>query len=72
MLEHQLDLEELRKELSEVRKNGYSISMESLIPGIVAVGCPIFGCDNKIIATISIVGILGVLDLSSNSKIIHT
>lgn len=70
LMEHQLDPEEFRKEISKIRKNGYSITKESLIPGIVAVGCPIFGRENKIVATISVVGILGVLDLSSNSEVI--
>jgi DNA-binding IclR family transcriptional regulator len=70
IIEHQLDPEEFKNEISEVKKNGYSITRESLIPGIVAVGCPVFGKQNKIIATISVVGILGVLDLSSNSELI--
>ncbi|MEH7012827.1 IclR family transcriptional regulator [Neobacillus niacini] len=70
IIEHHLNPEEFKNELSEIRKNGYSITRESLIPGIVAVGCPVFGRDNKIIATISIVGILGVLDLSSDSELI--
>ncbi|MEH7500588.1 IclR family transcriptional regulator [Neobacillus drentensis] len=71
IIEHNLDPEEFKNEISEVRKNGYSITRESLIPGIVAVGCPVFGRDNKIIATISVVGILGVLDLSSDSELIN-
>ncbi len=70
IIEHHLNPEEFKNELAEIRKNGYSITRESLIPGIVAVGCPVFGRDNKIIATISIVGILGVLDLSSDSELI--
>jgi DNA-binding IclR family transcriptional regulator len=70
MIEHQLDPEVLSQEISEIRKNGYSITQESLIPGIVAVGCPVFDSEHEIIATISVVGILGVLDLSSNSKVI--
>lgn len=70
IIEHQLDPEEFKNEISEVRKNGYSITMESLIPGIVAVGCPVFDRDN-IIATITVVGISGVLDLSSNSELIN-
>jgi DNA-binding IclR family transcriptional regulator len=70
IIENHLDPEEFKNEISEVKKNGYSITMESLIPGIVAVGCPVFGRDHKIVATISVVGILGVLDLSSNSEII--
>lgn len=71
IVEHQLDPEEFKNEISEVKKNGYSITMESLIPGIIAVGCPVFGKDHKIVATITVIGILGVLDLSSNSEIIN-
>ncbi|MEH7123521.1 IclR family transcriptional regulator [Bacillus sp. JJ1773] len=68
--EHEIDPELFKKEISEVRKTSCSITKESLIPGIVAVGCPVFGEDKKIVATISIVGIAGVLDLSSNSEVI--
>ncbi|MFZ7942255.1 MULTISPECIES: IclR family transcriptional regulator [Bacillaceae] len=71
ILEHRFDPEEFRNELLDVKEKGYSVTQESLIPGIVAVGCPVFGRDHQIVATISIVGIKGVLDLSSNSQVIH-
>ncbi|WHY77107.1 IclR family transcriptional regulator [Neobacillus sp. WH10] len=71
ILEHRFNPEEFRNELSDIRKKGYSVTEESLIPGIVAVGCPVFSRDNHIVATISIVGIKGVLDLSSDSQVIH-
>jgi DNA-binding IclR family transcriptional regulator len=70
LLEHNLDPEVFRNELAEIRKKGYSVTQESLIPGIVAVGCPVFGHDNKIVATISLVGIKNILDLSDESYLI--
>lgn len=70
ILEHSLDPEAFRNEIIDIRKKGYSVTEESLIPGIAAVGCPVFGRDNKIVATISIVGIKGILDLSSDSQLI--
>jgi len=70
MAELQVDPEEFQKEIEKIRKNKYAITKESLIPGIVAVGCPVFDRNDKIVATISVVGILGVLDLSCDSAVI--
>lgn len=70
LLEHNLDPEAFRNELAEIKKKGYSVTQESLIPGIVAVGCPVLGPTNKIVATISLVGIKGILDLSDESYLI--
>ncbi|GHH99242.1 IclR family transcriptional regulator [Neobacillus kokaensis] len=70
LLEHRLSIDDFQKELSAIKDTGYSVTEESLIPGIVAVGCPVFGKDGKITATISIVGIKGILDLSSQSELI--
>jgi DNA-binding IclR family transcriptional regulator len=69
-IKYQKDPVIFKDEISKVRLSGYSVTSESLVPGIVAVGCPIFDRNNSIIATISIVGISGVLDLSSNSQAI--
>lgn len=71
LLEHNFDPVAFNKELETIREKGYSITEESLIPGIVAVGCPVFGKNNKIIATISIVGIKNILDLSDDSYLIR-
>ena len=71
IMEYQLDPIKFNHELEEIRKKGYSVTHESLIPGIVAVGCPIFGPDNKITATISIVGIKDTFDLSDESFLIQ-
>ncbi|MED2974207.1 IclR family transcriptional regulator [Fictibacillus sp. B-59209] len=70
ILEHRLDAKTINQEIKDVRNKGYSVTEESLIPGIVAVGCPVFGKDNTIAATISIVGIKGILDLTDESYLI--
>lgn len=67
---NELDSEAFYNELTEIKKLGYSITKESLVPGIVAIGCPVFGSNNEIIATISVVGIIGILDQSNDSEII--
>lgn len=69
-IQYDMDPALFREEISKVRVNGYSVTNETLVPGIVAVGCPIFDRNHMIIATISIVGISGILDLTSNSKAI--
>ncbi|WP_066383152.1 IclR family transcriptional regulator [Neobacillus mesonae] len=70
LLEHHMDPDEFQMELSSIREMGYSVADDILVPGLVAVSCPVFGSDNRIVATITIVGIKGVLDLSSDSQII--
>ena len=70
LLENNFDADVFGKELIKIQKFGYSVTEESLIPGIVAVGCPVFGKNNKIVATISIVGIKDILDTSDNSYLI--
>ena len=70
LMEHHMDPAEFRTELSSIRQMGYSVADDILVPGLVAVGCPVFGRNNRILATITIVGIKGVLDLSSDSQII--
>lgn len=68
--EYKLDSNAFFQEVADIRKKGYSVTMESLIPGIVAVGCPVLDKEHHIIATISVVGILGILDLSPTSQVI--
>lgn len=70
LLEHHMDPDEFHADLSSIRQTGYSVADDILVPGLVAVGCPVFGSDNRIAATITIVGIKGVLDLSEDSPII--
>jgi DNA-binding IclR family transcriptional regulator len=70
LLAHQLDPVEFQADLSFIRQNGYSVTEDFLVPGVVAVGCPVFDRDHRIVATITIVGIKGVMDVSNNSPII--
>ncbi|WAH35636.1 IclR family transcriptional regulator [Alicyclobacillus dauci] len=61
---------QFQRELAETRQKGYSITEESLLPGILAIGCPVFGRDSKVVAAISVVGILGYLDPSEQSHVV--
>lgn len=70
LLTHQIDPAEFQADLSFIRQKGYSVTEDFLVPGVVAVGCPVFDRDNRIVATITIVGIKGVLDLANDSPII--
>lgn len=67
---YKVDKEAFYKELSVIKEMGYSITKGTLVPGIVAIGCPVFGPNDVIAATISVVGILGTMDQSSDSKVI--
>ena len=58
------------REIQEIRSKGYSITEESLLPGILAIGCPVFGRDGRVVAAISVVGILGYLDPSEESPVV--
>ena len=46
--------EALRADLEETRKRGYSISREEMIPGLAALGAPIFGRNRELVGGISI------------------
>ncbi len=45
---------QLRTELEETRKRGYSITREEMIPGLAALGAPIFGVNHELVGAISI------------------
>lgn len=49
--------EALHEELEEIREKGYSISDEEVDKGVLAIGAPIFGYKNKVIAGMAIAGI---------------
>lgn len=51
-----IDKDVLLKMIDEDRKRGYTISYGELQPGTIAVGAPIFDQNNKVIASVSIVG----------------
>ena len=46
--------EELLDELKKTRERGYSLSLEEMIPGLVALGAPVFGRDKRVVGSISI------------------
>jgi DNA-binding IclR family transcriptional regulator len=46
--------EKLRSELETTRERGYSISREEMIPGLAALGAPIFGRGREVVGAISI------------------
>ncbi|WP_067925690.1 IclR family transcriptional regulator [Alicyclobacillus shizuokensis] len=68
--EYGIDAEALEVELAAIRKNGFATTEESLLPGILAIGCPVFGRDGEVVAAITVVGILGVLDGGATSPVV--
>lgn len=48
------DLAQLRKDIEAVRERGYSITREEMIPGLAALGAPVFGRDRRLEGAISI------------------
>ncbi|KIV53338.1 hypothetical protein AM501_27890 [Aneurinibacillus migulanus] len=65
------DVAAFKQTLAMIRRRGFSQTTESLVPGIVAIGCPIFNGDDKIVAAITVIGLLGVLDLSDESQTVN-
>jgi DNA-binding IclR family transcriptional regulator len=49
-----VDLEKLLIDLKESRERGYAISSEEMIPGLAALGAPIFGKTKRLVGAISI------------------
>ncbi len=49
-----IDPELLLKELAQVREQGYAVSCEEMIPGLVALGAPVFGKGRRLVGAISI------------------
>jgi DNA-binding IclR family transcriptional regulator len=52
-----VDPGELRAELEETRRRGYSVSEEDVTPGIGAIGAPVLGGDGRALAAVSIGGL---------------
>jgi DNA-binding IclR family transcriptional regulator len=46
--------EELLKDMEKTRERGYSISGEEMIPGLTALGAPVFGRTRRVVGAISI------------------
>ncbi|NLL18540.1 MAG: IclR family transcriptional regulator, partial [Clostridia bacterium] len=50
----QIPLDSLIKEYDDIRRQGYATSYEEMDLGVVAVGCPIYDYNKKVVASISI------------------
>jgi DNA-binding IclR family transcriptional regulator len=48
--------DKLRKDLERTRSRGYSMNREEMIPGVAALGAPVFGRDRRLEGSISISG----------------
>jgi len=48
------DTKKFLEELENVRKNKYAIDNEGIVLGVFCIAVPIFDCDNKVIAAISV------------------
>lgn len=46
----------LRRELEQIRQDGYSVTIEEVDPGAAGVAAPIFGKDNQILAGLTVAG----------------
>lgn len=46
----------LRETLAKIRANGYAVSMEENLRGVVSIGAPVFGYDRSCIAAVSMAG----------------
>jgi IclR family acetate operon transcriptional repressor len=51
-----LETENLRKELAEIRKNGFSVSLGERVIGAAAVAAPIFSKEGKVLGAVAIIG----------------
>jgi DNA-binding IclR family transcriptional regulator len=49
-----MDPAQLRRDIESVRQRGYSITREEMIPGLAALGAPVFGRDGRLVGAISI------------------
>lgn len=70
LLEHGIIRADYEAEMDRIRDRGYSTTTESLLPNIVTIGCPVFGRNGEIIAAITVVGILGDLNVAPDSPVI--
>lgn len=59
------------EELQEIRRKGFSVAKETVVPGISAISCPVFDKDGEILAALTVVTMVGVLDTSEESDFIN-
>lgn len=64
------DPEKLLKEYEKIRKNGYAISDEENVKGLVGIGVPIRNFENKVVACVAVKYIKGNVDEEEQKVII--
>lgn len=68
LAKYQMEEQSFYAEIEEIKRTGFSVTNGSLIPGISALSCPVFGQSGDIVAAITIVGLSGLLDISGVSE----
>lgn len=64
------DAKEMRKELAQIRRNGWAVSIEEMLPGSSALAAPIFGWNGVLVATLVVTMPTVRLDLDMRKKCI--
>jgi DNA-binding IclR family transcriptional regulator len=54
--------------LQQIREQGYADTEGELLHGIAAISCPVFGTNQELVAAITVVGLIGQLDISHDSE----
>ncbi|WAH36341.1 IclR family transcriptional regulator [Alicyclobacillus dauci] len=68
--EHGISRAAFEEEMASIRKRGFATTEGSLLQGIASVACPLFGRNNSVVASITIVGILGYLQTEEDSEVV--
>lgn len=57
----QTNLDELRNAAEQIRERGYELAIDDFVPGLAAVGVPVFDSTGRLAGSISITGLTGQL-----------
>jgi len=68
--EYGMDRSVFEEEMTIIRKKGFSTTVESLLPGIVSIAYPLIGRKDAVVAAITVVGIVGYLDVADASQVV--
>ncbi len=76
MVKRELENDDLKQyafysDIVEIKRKGFSVTDGTLIPGISGISCPVFGQNGEIIAAITVIGLIGALDVSMESETIR-
>ncbi|MDR7079412.1 DNA-binding IclR family transcriptional regulator [Neobacillus niacini] len=63
-------INDFKKILPSIRKNGYSYTVGTIVQGISAVASPVFDRNNTIVAVLSVVGFYNSIDTTPDSEIV--